>query len=480
MCRNDGILPSSGSAAPDLLVPSFDSDQRKSALLPATFNLVATIVGGGVLSLPLAFQKCGIGLATLLMIMAAVVTDFSLYLLCLCARQTGVGAYGEVGRRSFGKRLEWFISGLLFVFLLFVIVAYMVLIRDIWTPIVTLLFGLDQELRGDIVLLGALFLMGPFLIQRELHALRYNCYVGFVSITTLALALVHIAFVNRGMSDKDNLGFKKSDNNLVEDDDKILWGATDSLSDVLFAFPIITLSFLSHFNILPIQSALIRPTTSRIRVVTDGAVGACFVLMYLFGLAGYLSFGAATQGNILLNLSTFDNPLVFCGRVGCGVTILFAMPMMALPCRSSILELLDCWLERNRVALPIEHQAAREETPLLSIDRSLDHADSLEDRVHISKNPFIHYGSTFLIVLCCYLGAVAAPGVAIVWSLCGSSMAFLIAFILPAACYLRIQRKTQRSHRNRSMIAFSWILLFVSLGAAIACTIQTISRILRV
>ena len=75
----------------EILVPPFhDEEQRKSTIIPATFNLVATIVGGGVLSLPFAFQKCGIVLATILMIFAAIVTDLSLYLLCLCARQTGV------------------------------------------------------------------------------------------------------------------------------------------------------------------------------------------------------------------------------------------------------------------------------------------------------------------------------------------------------------------------------------------------------
>ena len=59
----------------ELLVPPFDSEERHSSMLVATFNLVATIVGGGVLSLPFAFQKCGIVLATILMLFAAVITN---------------------------------------------------------------------------------------------------------------------------------------------------------------------------------------------------------------------------------------------------------------------------------------------------------------------------------------------------------------------------------------------------------------------
>jgi amino acid permease len=90
----------------EVLAPEYDSPQRKSPLVVATFNLTATIVGGGVLSLPLAFARCGVVLGTVLMIVAAIITDRSLYLLCLCARQTGATSYGEVGKVAFGKYME--------------------------------------------------------------------------------------------------------------------------------------------------------------------------------------------------------------------------------------------------------------------------------------------------------------------------------------------------------------------------------------
>ena len=76
----------------NLLVPPFDAPSRQSRPVVAIFNLIATIVGGGVLSLPLAFQKLGVVLATILMIVAAIITDQSLYLLCLCARLTGASS----------------------------------------------------------------------------------------------------------------------------------------------------------------------------------------------------------------------------------------------------------------------------------------------------------------------------------------------------------------------------------------------------
>ncbi len=51
----------------------------------------------------------------------------------------------------------------------------------------------------------------------------------------------------------------------------------------------------------------------------------------------------------------------------------------------------------------------------------------------------MHYGSTLLIVMCCYFGATKVEGVAEIWSLIGSSLAFLIAFILPFGCFIVIE-----------------------------------------
>jgi amino acid permease len=439
----------------DILVPDYDSSHRKSPLVVATFNLSATIIGGGVLSLPLAFAKCGVVLGILLMIVAGVVTERSLYLLCLCARITGATSYGEVGKVAFGKNMEYFISLVLFVFLMFVLVGYMILVRDIWTSIVEIVVvRLKATPNSDAVLLIIVLFMSPFLVQRSLHALRFNCYVGFGSVSILCLALCHHALTSPWPTPL------------------LLWSS--SFSDILFAFPIIVLSFMSIYNVLPIQGALTQPSRSRVLLVIDGAVGSCFVLTVVFGLAGYLYAGADTDGNILQNCNHDDDWIFFLGRLGCGITIMLAMPMILLPCRASLLEIMDVFVNGPHV-VPVE-----EEIPLLLIvapdtNKTKNPLVNKIKRSTLMDNPIIHYVTTFGIATTCYVAAVRAPGVAVVWSLCGSSLAFFIAFILPAACYLKIQR-THPSRESPAWIWFSWALLVASVMASIACTIQTISQ----
>jgi amino acid permease len=451
---------------PILWNPPFDSELRKSSFVVATFNLVATIVGGGVLSLPLAFHYCGIGGATVLMIFAAVITAQSLRLLCFVARTIGANSYGNVGWYAFGPIMEAIVSGLLAIFLLFVLVAYMVLLRDIATPIVQLI---RPDMTGNIVLAFILLLLSPFFVQRTLHALRFNCYIGLASVLLLCIALLHHALVRKNTSSSLTplqLGPK-------------------SFGDVLYAFPIITLSFLSSFNVLPIQNALRNPTPERIHAVIDTAVLLCFLVMFLLGLGGYAYARDKTQGNILLNCnSSEDNKdwVMILGRIGFGITIMFAMGMMIIPCRDCCFQVLhqlhpvpsveEASHGLNKDFADDDHFCGEQSELLVS--NSITSPD--QDQTGLDKqreNRFIwHYGLTLVIVLITYLGAALAPGVAIVWSLCGSSMAFAISFFLPAIFYAKLQ--TSGSKGTNYLV---WFLINFSIIGAVLCTGQTILRI---
>lgn len=141
---------------------------------------------------------------------------------------------------------------------------------------------------------------------------------------------------------------------------------------------------------------------------------------------------------------------------------MMATPMMTLPCRENLLELVEVFIGKEQ---ELETTLIGEQTALLR--------DKPFQNDAVFSNPWVHFGSTLMIVALTYLAAAAVPSVAVVWSLCGSSMAFLIAFILPTAYYIQIQRR-EHVPRNRGTVIFCWILLFVSVLAAIACTVQTV------
>mmetsp|Transcript_31343 Transcript_31343/g.66522 ORF Transcript_31343/g.66522 Transcript_31343/m.66522 type:complete len:643 (-) Transcript_31343:92-2020(-) len=581
----------------DHLTPPFSSSDRPSNLLVGSFNLIATIVGGGVLSLPIVFCKMGIFFTVLAMILSAYMTQMSLVMLCYCSRRAGGSSYGEVVRSAFGEKMEEGVSWLLFVFLVFVIMGYMVLIRDIWTPLVASLVnyylnnhpstntnnennitGFDTkksenidndddgivyqeavniikqkqnnmtttEMNSDYVLMAIIVFLLPFLFQRSLHALRWNCYIGFASVMILCIALVRGGwqrFHDEVVSDDDdNISISPT----AEDDEdlSIQWFKIPTLGEVLFSFPIVTCSFLCHFNIISIQNSLTTPTRQRTWNLIQYAIIATFILMTLFGTGGYLYAGADVEGNILLNVpmgrsgGDVDDEeywLFLLGRVGCGTTLMLAMPLMALPCREALLEVIDVLFHRSHHRKNTPVVIGDDENNLQSIENEgfcwrlchkCNKTESIQDvilttedevmeiRPHLSnnttameengsgslgrssvikrdkpidedwifRNSFAHYSTTLLIVAMCYFGAVKVRGVAVVWNFIGSSMAFFIAFILPCGCFIVIEREVptieEGGDRRVGWIRVSWVILVFSVIGAIICTLNSLAQIL--
>ena len=112
-----------------------------------------------------------------------------------------------------------------------------------------------------------------------------------------------------------------------------------NFTDVLFAFPIITLNLLSSFNVASLCTAIIDPTRKHTRFAIDSAVIACFTLMQMFGVAGYLCESSSVRGNVLLNF-LFDDHLVVTVRIGCGIAIALALPVVLLPCKEAIFDII--------------------------------------------------------------------------------------------------------------------------------------------
>ncbi|KAL3803397.1 hypothetical protein HJC23_009361 [Cyclotella cryptica] len=503
----------------DHLTPCFDCPHgdRPSTIFIGTFNLIASIIGGGVLSLPIVFSKCGVFFTTISMIFSAYITYMSLVMLCYSSRRRGGSSYGEVIRSAFGERMEEAVSWLLFIFLMFVIVGYMILIRDIWTPLV-MLTPLASRMavdNGDYVLLGVIVLLLPFLFQRSLHALRYNCYVGFTSVLILCIAL------GRGATRKMFVT-----NVHDKDDFEIEYFKVPTIQEALFSFPIVTCSFLCHFNVNSIQNALSQPTRQRMQDLLQYATVACCLLMYAIGFCGYLYAGGAVEGNILLNVpigfnQEEDNEQIWlftAGRIGIGVTITLAMPLMALPCRDSLLEIIDVWFHRShhrsrpsaynkakegQRCWNLFHTCIRSETILDAItteDEVIEEEASPYDRVrdetrllprtsliirhdpiqrdYIFRNVCVHYFSTLLIITVCYIGAVLVRGVAYVWSFIGSSMAFFIAFILPCWSFIIIENEVptikDKGDRHEAWIKVAWVILVFSIVGAATCTVNSL------
>ncbi len=151
------------------------------------------MVGGSILSLPYAIRETGIFLGMLLLGVSVAGTYFSLDILCSCARRSGVTSYIGVAKVAFGSRGSVMVTILLLIFTVFVLIAYMVFLRDIWTGIFEFALGIDLTTTGSLyVLFSMLVVCFPACLAKEFYALRHMCYISFVAAIILVLALGYV------------------------------------------------------------------------------------------------------------------------------------------------------------------------------------------------------------------------------------------------------------------------------------------------
>lgn len=170
------------------------------------------------------------------------------------------------------------------------------------------------------------------------------------------------------------------------------------------------------------------------------------------------------------------------------------MPMVLLPCREALLTIpgqVYSWLypfEEKSTSQTVQHHNIDENTPLCNEQNTTtvytnDNANTdMTEDITVTKNIMqeldhvtiaelsIHVLTTILLVVFAFYAAIAVPGVTTVWSFVGSSVGMFVAFIIPAACYLKIREK--KGWRRLNVLA--WVILIFAIVGSISCTYQAI------
>ena len=447
------------------------------------FNLITTVVGAGLLSLPFSFSIGGIIPGAMSLIFTTVVSLFSGLLivdsLSYLPQTIRVFNYEDIAKFAFGRIGRVFVLLTIIVLLWPSHMAYMIITRDQLDLVIE--FALTQVnvsvtdsplgvylTQHYIVQTIAYLPIIPIIFLTSLRYLAYTSLFGFVCIVFVSFSFVYLSIyglvVNHHTISILPLCIAPNASTIANSTTSTcipLW--PKSIFEFLHSFTITALVFVCHFNILPLKAELYKPTASRVKfsiIVTILTALSLYVVTNIFTL---LEFGSEIKADVMKNYDQ-GNILFVVGRIALFFSLLLSYPLLLYPCRAAIISLF--------IPLIQSRYSVRKWFLTQKYGKG-----PYNDRADYSLNSIVWIFLTIFIFLVAFIPTCFIDSVDVVWGFVGAIGSSLVVFIWPCLFYLQTKRLYWKrlEHRSRFIglkVVFSVLLLIFGFVIMIVCTVN--------
>ncbi|CAF1145485.1 unnamed protein product [Adineta steineri] len=358
---------------------------RRSSIAGASYNLINSIVGSGVIGMSYAFRQSGYLAGLVLLGIVAILTDYSTTILLRSGQLAKVTTYQELVYNVLGKFGFLWLSLVQFLYPFICLISYNIIIGDTVTKVLHRLWPTIPYIFQDrytIIFLCSLFVTLPLSLYRNIAKLSQISLAGLILVVTTVLILIKRGSDTIPYISQETRNLRMINTNIAE-----------SIGVMAFAF-------MCQHNSFLIFHSMTEKTLPRWRVVTLITTTIAFAFAITYALTGYIVFGQRTEGDLLENYCHWDT-LINIARLIYAINIMLTFPLECLVCRQVIEILCSQWINFNS-------------------DRS-------------------HYILTIFIVTASVLLSLATDCLGIVLELNGLLVASSLAYILPALCYLKLK-----------------------------------------
>ncbi|KAF2971852.1 hypothetical protein GQX73_g1770 [Xylaria multiplex] len=385
----------------------------KSGLRSAFMNMANSIIGAGIIGQPYAFKDAGLAAGVVLLVGLTVVIDWTIRLIVINSKLSGASSFQGTVEHCYGKSGLIAISVAQWAFAFGGMVAFGVIVGDSIPPVFRAIWPNLHELPvlsllGDRRAVIVIFILGisyPLTLYRDIAKLAKASTLALVSMIII-VATVVIQGALTPLADRGSFTTPLL-----------------TINDGIFqAIGVISFAFVCQHNSLLIYGSLKTPTIDRFATVTHYSTGVSMLACLVMALAGFLTFGDKTLGNVLNNFPA-DNTMVTIARLCFGLNMLTTLPLEAFVCREVML---NYWFPDEPFNM----------------------------NLHLIYSSALVVSAMVLSLFTCDLG--------IVFELVGSTSAAALAYILPPLCYIKLSSRSWRTYVAMGVVAFGCAIMFIS------------------
>ncbi|BFZ61787.1 hypothetical protein YB2330_002863 [Saitoella coloradoensis] len=306
--------------------------QEGGGLVNSFFNMSNSIIGAGIIGLPFAFKEAGLAMGIVLLIVLAIMTDWTIRLIILNAKLSGKDNYQDIVSHCFGPKGFFFCCLAQISFAYGGIAAFCVIIGDTIPHVLSALIPGLKDIpvigllanREAAIVFCTVFISYPLSLYRDISKLAKASALALVSMVVIILTVI---IQGPRVPDTDDWRGRK-----------VEWAVFDM--GFFKAIGVISFAFVCHHNSLLIYGSLKKPTLNRFTTVTHWSMGISLGACLIMALAGYLNFKDKTVGNILVNFPPEGEPgsnlMVTFARFCFGFNCFTTLPLEAFVCREVV------------------------------------------------------------------------------------------------------------------------------------------------
>ncbi|KAI2631915.1 transmembrane amino acid transporter protein-domain-containing protein [Hypoxylon sp. NC1633] len=402
-----------------------DQERRrpKSGMRSAFMNMANSIIGAGIIGQPYAFKNAGLLTGIVLLIGLTVVIDWTIRLIVINSKLSGANSFQGTVEHCYGKTGLIAISIAQWAFAFGGMVAFGVIVGDsipqvlrtVWPGLsdIPVLWILAD--RRAVIILFILGISYPLTLYRDIAKLAKASALALISMGVILVTVI----VQGALTPSENRGSFSLPLLTVND-------------GIFQAIGVISFAFVCQHNSLLIYGSLKTPTIDRFATVTHYSTGVSMLACMAMALAGFLTFGDKTLGNVLNNFPA-DNTMVTIARLCFGLNMLTTLPLEAFVCREVML---NYWFPNEPFNM----------------------------NLHLIFSSTLVVSAMTLSLVTCDLG--------VVFELVGATSACALAYILPPLCYIKLSSRSWKTYVAMGVVAFGCAVMIISMFQAVGKVIK--------